>query len=56
MTNPIVWVLMAAVGYLLAGVIGYQTNSAAALIATPVTFLILAGAILFLRRRSRAAA
>ena len=39
-----------AVGYLLAGIIGYQTQSAAALVSTPLTLAITVAVVLFVRR------
>ncbi|MBP3204065.1 MAG: Na+/H+ antiporter NhaC family protein, partial [Lachnospiraceae bacterium] len=39
-----------AVGYLLAGIIGYQTQSAAALVSTPLTLVITVAVVLFVRR------
>ena len=42
-----------AVGYLLAGIIGFHTENTAALLATPVTLAILLGVILILRRREK---
>lgn len=42
-----------AAGYLLAGVIGFRTNSAAALAATPVTFVLIVCVLLVLRTRER---
>ncbi|MBR1496881.1 MAG: Na+/H+ antiporter NhaC family protein [Oscillospiraceae bacterium] len=41
-----------AVGYLLAGIIGYQSNSPAALMAAPVAFVVLFVMIWLLRRRA----
>ena len=38
------------VGYLLAGIIGYQTQSAAALVSTPLTLAITVAVVLFVRR------
>ncbi len=42
-----------AAGYLLAGVIGYRTNSAAALAATPVTLILIVCVLIVLRTRER---
>lgn len=42
---------VSAVGYLLAGILGYMTGGKMALIATPVTLLILVCVILVIRRR-----
>ena len=39
-----------SVGYLLAGIIGYQTQSLAALAATPLTLIIIIAVVLFVRR------
>ena len=44
------------VGYLIAGVIGYKTDGALALVATPVTFLILILFLFVLQRRDRVTA
>ena len=40
-----------AVGYLFAGVIGFRTNSIAAVIALPLTLAILLGVIVVIRKR-----
>lgn len=47
---------VSAVGYLIAGVIGYLTNSPAALAATPAAMAVLAAVLAVLQRRSQAAA
>jgi len=42
-----------AVGYLIAGVIGFRTNSVIAVIATPVTLAILLAVVVLIRKRER---
>lgn len=42
-----------AVGYLIAGVIGFRTNSAISVIATPVTLAILLAVVVLIRKRER---
>ena len=41
---------VSAAGYLIAGIIGFKAESAVALIATPVSFVILAGVIMIMRK------
>ena len=38
------------VGYLLAGIIGFQTQSIAALASTPLTLIVIVAVVLFVRR------
>lgn len=45
-----------AVGYLIAGVIGYFTESPIAMVATPITLLLIAAVILFLSKRQKSKA
>ena len=43
---------VSAVGYLLMGILGYTCNSAAALIATPVTLVLLVLVLIFIRKKT----
>ncbi len=43
-----------AVGYLIAGVLGYYTGSPVAMVATPITLLLLAGVIFVMSKRAKA--
>lgn len=46
--------VVSSVGYLLAGILGYKTGGAAALIATPIVLVLMVAVIFFMKKRQEA--